>query len=36
MMDALDLLLMLIVLGAVALALGVDLGALVAWLRRWR
>ena len=32
-----DLLLMVIVLGAVVLALGVDLAALVGWLRRrWR
>jgi len=32
-----DLLLLIIVIGLIALAVGVDIGALVAWLRgRWR
>jgi hypothetical protein len=32
-----DLLLMLLVLGAVTLALGVDLAAVIGWMRgRWR
>ena len=33
---ALDALLLVLVVGAVVLALGVDLAALVGWLRRWR
>jgi len=31
-----DLLLTVLVVGAVVLALGVDLAALVGWLRRWK
>jgi hypothetical protein len=31
-----DTILMLLVLGAVGIALGVDAAALVGWMRRWR
>jgi len=31
-----DALLLVLVLGAVLLALGVDIAALAAWMRRWR
>jgi hypothetical protein len=31
-----DALLLVIVAGALVLALGVDIGAAIAWLRRWR
>jgi hypothetical protein len=35
-MTTIDALLLLCVVGAVLVALGVDLAALIGWLRRWK